>query len=322
MNKQEIFTEITAVNCHTNLISGVLFLPDNRTIISGSYDGTVVIFNYNNKKITKRFQLSAPVKAISFSEKTNQILAFSDDKIIHIWDRDSYKKINEFPVLGPKTEYRQGGLGRKYVINAKFTMDGEFIVLGCQDKNVYVLPVREGEKSSHLKGHSMPVLSVGWSPTKEWIYSAAQFPDSVLRIWKWPENQIIKEIDLKGQLLNAVFSSDGSKLAATGFLSRKVKIIDVLSGEMNTTLTLSFIELDEVESLCFYPDSCQTIIAGSFKGSIVVWNIKTRRYQLFKRAHQGNINTIAFSKDGSYLGTTDGKNYIIKIWKINIGLMK
>jgi WD40 repeat protein len=309
--KQNWIKRDKTISTHSGYIAGLAFRSTREFLLSGSYDGTVALSGLGTRTKGHMFQLKVPVKAIAFGESDKTILAFTDDKIVHIWDEKTYKIICEFPVLGSREKYTHGTLGSKYITSAEFSPDGKYILLGCQDKIVYVIPLIPKAKAHRLIGHTIAGITVGWI-NNDLVFSAAQTDDR-LTIWDWHTRRKILEIPGSGTL--SPVAVHGSTIASGHGVSRKIYLWDRTNGSLRSTMSIPFFSSEFISSICFHPDGLH-LCAGLSQGSIRLWSLDHTGHQTLKDAHRGAIHKIAFSADGSLLASSDLKTNVIRIWNL------
>jgi WD40 repeat protein len=306
--------EIFVFESHSDIVSCLAFSRDNSLALSGSLDGTVKLLDLLTCKTLHTFHHEAPVKAATFAENTGRVITFSDDKIIHIWDRSTSDKVTDFPILGPGAEYKKGRLGSKYVLSAAFSTDGKHILAGCQNKVIYLLPVSPGARSRRLVGHELPVFGVGFTGKDALVYSFSQYSDTTLRLWDTNNRKETKCLTEKDHFLNAIVSPDGS-YAIISLANGKVNVWNVLSGKFLFDLSKDFFRKERFVSLSFHKDN-RHLLAGSSEGTIHLWNIENRKQLAEVKAHEGEVNQILFSPDGQFALSSAGKDHYIKFWEL------
>ena len=299
------------ISSQSGYVSGIVFRNNQDVLLTGSYDGTVILSGLGTRKKDHTFKLPVPVKAIGFNDADGTILAFTDDKLVHIWDNATHKKISDFPVLGPREKYRKGTLGKKYVTCAAFSPGGKHIILGCQDKIVYVVSLTSKAKSTRLVGHTMAISTVGWI-NNDLVYSAAQTDDR-LTIWNWHTRKQVLEIPSCESF--APVAIHGSTVATGRGQTRKIYLWDRTNGAFGSTISVPFFSSEYISSICFHPDGRQ-MVGGLSRGSIRLWDLDRKSHQTLKDAHKGAIHKIIFSPDGNLLASSDLKTNIIRVWKV------
>jgi len=130
---------------------------------------------------TKQTELSIPLDGELSSVKVSRdsqyaLINHAPDEIL-LWDLNSGRLARKF------TGQRQG----KHVIRSCFGgIDGNFVVSGSEDGNVYVWHRDTGTLLETLPGHGKgSVNSVAWNPRNERMFATCS-DDCTIRIWEAP----------------------------------------------------------------------------------------------------------------------------------------
>jgi WD40 repeat protein len=87
-------TEIRTLLGHEGEILSVAISPDGQTLVSGSTDDTIKIWNLNTgKEIRTLLAHSSDVNAIAISPNGHLMVSASDDKTIKLWNLNTGKKL-------------------------------------------------------------------------------------------------------------------------------------------------------------------------------------------------------------------------------------
>ena len=113
------------------------------------------------------------------------------------------------------------------------------------------------------------------------------------------------------------FSPDGSTLASSVSFEKTIKLWDINSGELKTTLTG---HTGYVYSIAFSPDG-STLASCSSDKTIKFWDINSGELKNTLIEHSDSVSSITFSPDGSTLAS-GSKDKTIKLWDINSGEVK
>ncbi|CAE7167721.1 unnamed protein product [Rhizoctonia solani] len=162
---------------HTDQVWSVAFSADGKSVVSGSDDGTVRVWNTH-----KSSPIGEPLRghrgsvfSVSYSPLGNLIASASGD-IIRLWD--------------PSTRQQSGDdLESKSVFSVAFSPDAKFIASGCgkgySNVAAYTIQLWDVQTrklaSEPFKGHTTDVESVSFSPDGARIVSGSY--DNTIRIW-------------------------------------------------------------------------------------------------------------------------------------------
>ena len=80
-------SKIAVLSGHTHTVDCLAFLPDGTSLISGSFDQTIKLWDMQTGGVVRSFQgHTGPVYSISISPNCTTIVSGSHDKTIHLWD--------------------------------------------------------------------------------------------------------------------------------------------------------------------------------------------------------------------------------------------
>src|SRR5205085_1673029 len=71
---------------HTSSVSSVAFSPDGRTLVSGSYDHTVKVWEVSSGQLRSTRANNHMVRAVAFAPDGKLIASGSLDKTVRLWD--------------------------------------------------------------------------------------------------------------------------------------------------------------------------------------------------------------------------------------------
>jgi WD40 repeat protein len=163
----------------------VAFSPDGKTIVSGSSDNTIRLWDTTGKPIVQPLKGHEPltknslpvrellVNSVAFSPDGKTIVSGSSDNTIRLWDTTG-KPIGQ-PLKGHEDE----------VNSVAFSPDGKTIVSGSSDNTIRLWDITGKPIGQPLKGHENRVNSVAFSPDGKTIVSGSS--DNTIRLWDtWP----------------------------------------------------------------------------------------------------------------------------------------
>lgn len=338
---QEQPPEFVLQNGHSDGVNAVAFSPDGKTIVSGSDDNTIKLWEAASGKLLRTLESHvASVFEVTFSSDSKLLASGSSDSTIKLWDVASGKLIR---IL-------EGHSGP--VLAVAFSPDGKALASGSWDGSIKLWDIVAGNLIHTLKGHSSLVISVVFSPDgktlasgssdktiKLWNMASGKLRrtiegnsstmdlafspdgkslasgdwDGTIKLWEVHSGQLVRTLEGHSSLVNSVvFSSDGKTLAS-GSSDKTIKLWNMASGKLLRTLE----EHSEVRDLAFSPDS-KTIVSGSEDNTIKLWETNTGNLLRAIKGHSSPTTSIVFSPDGRTLAHVGGNN-IIKLWEMASG---
>jgi WD40 repeat protein/ABC-type dipeptide/oligopeptide/nickel transport system ATPase subunit len=325
--------EANRLEGHNNSVMSVAFSPDGKTIVSGSDDNTIKLWNLEGKELCTFIGHNNSVISVTFSPDGKTIASGSLDNTIKIWNLEG-KELCTF--IGHNNS----------VISVTFSPDGKTIASGSLDNTIKIWNL-EGRELCTFTGHSKGVVSVTFSPDGKTIASGSF--DNTIKTWDLEGKELLTLTGHSNVVRSVIFSPDG-KTIASGSFDNTIKIWDLegkelhkLTGHNNGVLSVAFSpdgktiasgssdnqiktwslegkELltlighsNSVLSVVFSPDS-RTIVSGSFDNQIKIWNLEGKEL-ITLTGHSNEILSVAFSPDGKTI-VSGSYDTTIKLWSL------
>gem|GEM_PF-415956 len=280
---------------HQSSVLAVAFSPDGQTIVSGSADNTLRLWNRQGEPIGEPFRgHQDSVWAVAFSPDGQTIVSGSLDNTVRFWNRQG-EPIGE-PLRGHQSS----------VLAVAFSPDGQTIVSGSAD-NTLRLWNRQGEPIGEpFRGHQDSVWAVAFSPDGQTIVSGSL--DNTVRFWNRQGEPIGEPLRGHQGSVNAVaFSPDGQTIVSGSddntlrFWNRQGEPIgEPFRGHQSS-----------VNALAFSPDG-QTIVSGSYDSTLRLWNRQGEQIGVL-RGHQYPVMAVAISADGQTIVSGSWDN-TLRLW--------
>ncbi|XP_045340235.1 receptor of activated protein C kinase 1 [Leopardus geoffroyi] len=255
-----------ALRGHSHFVSDVVISSDGQFALSGSWDGTLRLWDLTTGTTTRRFVgHTKDVLSVAFSSDNRQIVSGSRDKTIKLWN-----------TLGVCKYTVQDESHSEWVSCVRFSPNSSNpIIVSCGwDKLVKVWNLANCKLKTNHIGHTGYLNTVTVSPDGSLCASGGK--DGQAMLWDLNEGKHLYTLD-GGDIINALcFSPNRYWLcAATGpsikiwDLEGKI-IVDELKQEVISTSSKA--EPPQCTSLAWSADG-QTLFAGYTDNLVRVWQV-------------------------------------------------
>jgi WD40 repeat protein len=293
-------------------VLSVAFSPDGKSIVSGSKDTTIRLWDPETGEAKLGGKALAGhtnwVYSVAFSPHGKSIVSGSY-KTIRLWDTETGEPKLGGSALGGHTQA---------VNSVAFSPDGKTIVSGSHDNTIRLWDAETGEAKlggKALTGHTELVWSAAYSPDGKTIVSGSG--DNTIRLWDAETG----EAKLGGKVLaghmngvrSVAFSPDGKTIVSSS-KDKTIRLWDAETGEAKLHGKALTGHTHWVWSVSFSPDG-KTILSCSRDKTIRLWDAETGDARLGGKALDlgTEVWSVAFSPDGQNIvsGSEDGT---VRLW--------
>jgi serine/threonine protein kinase len=282
---------------HYGWVFSVAISPDGQTLVSGSDDKTIKIWNLANENLIRTLAgHSKSVNSVAISPDGQTLVSGSYDKTIKIWNLANGNLIRTLT-------------GHSESVNSvAISPDGQTFVSGSYEKTIKIWNLANGNLIRTLAGHSKSVNSVAISPDGQTLISGSE--DETIKIWNLVHGNLINTLaGHSGWVWSVAISPDGQTFVS-GSYDETIKIWNLANGNLIRTLTG---HSRGVNSVAISPDG-QTLISGSEDETIKIWNLANGNLIGTLAGHSGWVNSVAISPDGQTI-VSGSNDKTIKIWR-------
>jgi WD40 repeat protein len=286
------------LTAHTDAVFSLAIMPDGKTLVTGSGDKTIKIWNLSTGELKNTLiGHTDAVFSLAMTPDGQTLVSGSGDKTIKIWNLSTGR------IKSTLTGHTD------VVISCAISKDGKTLVTGSGDKTIKIWNLSTGQLKNTLIGHTNGVRALAITPDGQTLVSGSG--DNSIKIWNLStgelKNTLIGHIDT---VFSLAITPDGQTLVS-GSGDKTIKIWNLSTGQLTNTLTS---HTDVVISCLMTPDG-QTLVTGSGDNSIKVWNWKTGKLKNTLTGHTNWVSTLAMTSNGQMLVSGSGDNSI-KIWQM------
>lgn len=303
---------------HGSYVSVAAFSPDGRVLLTASWDTNVRLFDAAGFEIAALRGHKDRVVGASFSPDGKQVVTCSDDGTARLWALPTHRRLALF--------------GQVYY-SACFSDDGRWL-LAAGRESAAVLRNLDRDEEFRLEGHEKLVCCAVFAGPNQILTSS---DDGTARLWSWDRVRapvVVAKLDAHGAtVFSAEMSPRGDAIvtasadgtariwSANGQEARKVlrghtaavryaifhetprriltasddRSVRIWDEEGNTLRVLDH----DSRVLFVSSDGNRRALAACADGTIWLWNLLDNAPADVIRAHEGPVNSAAFSPDGT-----------------------
>jgi WD40 repeat protein/transcriptional regulator with XRE-family HTH domain len=298
-----------AWQAHTAAVQALAFSPDEHILATGSWDGTLKLWNLENRTLSGGQvsllwvgQHTGSIHRLVFTADGSLLASGGDDAAIRFWDVSTGKLLQTLSCQSSA------------VYALAWSPDGRMLASGSFDGSIHLWQTQRAETvplgtATHiLTGHSGPVWSVAFAPDGRTLASGSF--DRTVKLW---DVECFEERETLGEHtapVNAVaWSPDGSLLASGG----RDQVIWLWDRERGSYHTALHGHTAVVHDLAFLPDS-RSLLSGSEDGSLRVWDVERGQCTRVNQGYAVTLYDVAWNADGTRLASA-GSDSLATIWE-------
>ncbi len=219
--------ELRTFTGHTGEVTAAVFSSGGRTVLSGSYDNTLKLWDAATGKELRTFSgHTGAVTSVTLSSDGRTALSGSYDNTLKLWDTATGKELRTFT----------GHTGA--VTSVALSADGSAALSGSYDKTVKLWDVISARVIRTFTGHTGAVTSVALSSDGRTALSGSF--DRTLKLWDIPRGVELRTFAGHTGGVNSVAFSPAGRIVLSGGRDGTTRVWDLDSArERAATLAAS-----------------------------------------------------------------------------------
>jgi WD40 repeat protein len=296
---------------HDSGFNTTVLSPDGQYVAVGSVTEYVLWDSSNGERVhTFNYDRSPDtlVNPAAFSPDSNLLLTYHNIGIARLWDVETGEAIRDLDFTDNAIEN-----GRILaIISMAFSPDGAHVLLGMSNGDVQVWDVNTGAMEHSFQSGTGNVFSVTYSLDGQNILTAI-LDDTVARLWKADNAELVREFASSGSLNSAALSPD-SRFVLTAGDGEEAILYDAETGEAIHTFT-GF--EGGVNVAAFSPDG-QSVLIGGVDMTARMYDLESLvEVRSFTTLNGNAVASLAFSSDGA-IALVAGLNASGRTWPTTI----
>ncbi|MDP6513903.1 MAG: TIR domain-containing protein [SAR202 cluster bacterium] len=290
--------ELMVLEGHMDSVWGVAVTPDDKTVISGSDDNSLKVWDLETGQCRATLEgHSGFIFRVACIPGGKFAVSGSSDRSLKVWDLNSGRC---HATLEGHSEA---------VTSVAVTPDGKTVISGSYDRSLKVWDLNSGRCHATLEGHSNVVAGLAVTPDGKTVISAST--DSSLKVWDLESGKCRATLEGHTHGVSSVAVTPDGETAISVSTDATLKVWNLESGKCRATIEG---HTDHIWSVAVTPDG-ETVISGSEDTTVKVWNLDSGRCRATFEGHSLGVYEVAVTPDGKTVvsASSDGT---LRVWRL------
>jgi WD40 repeat protein len=279
-------------------VNVAIFSPDDRSILTGTADGTARFWDLAIGRQVRRFEgHTKSVSSIAFFPDGKSVITGSRDNTVRIWNVQNGKEQRRFEDAGSRVT---------------LSRDGRLLVTG--GKAIKLWDVASSTEKKRFGG-GFGFYQVALSPDEQYVLTGGDGPGKGAHLWNITTGEDVRHFKHGGYVGSVAFSPDGKTVLTAGGFQPIARHWDIASGlEIQNFKGHS----QAIYAVDFSPDG-KLALTGSSDMTARLWDVASGEEVLQLVGHSGELRFVSFSFDGRYILTASPMDQTSRIWDVSTG---
>jgi len=288
-----------AWQAHTDIVVSIAFSPDERTLASGSLDGSVKLWDVESGAPLWTVGPINGLLSLAFAPDGRTLASGGNETTIRLWDAKLGTALADLPHPGA-------------VFSLAWSADGCLLASGGFDGHIRLWqrqPTGPALCVQTLSRHSNLVRGLAFAPDGSRLASASW--DSSVKLWELESGRCLQTLVGHTARVQALaWSPDGGTLASGGS-DHTIRLWDAHQGNARAALQG---HTADVYGLTFTPDS-RHLLSGSDDGTLRLWEVERGESLRVLQGYAAALYDVAWSPDGTQLASA-GWDTVVSLWEV------
>jgi WD40 repeat protein len=282
---------------HSSWVTSVVISPNGKTVVSGSLDDTIKIWNFHTGELLQTFTgHSKAVNTLAISPDGQLLISGSDDRTIKIWN------LYAGNLLRTLTDHTRD------VSSVAVSADGQTLASGSEDRTIKLWKLTSGTLRGTLLSPAGMIKSVAINSTRSILASGGL--DNQIKLWSLDTGKQIRALSGHFNSINSVAISPNGEIIASGSKDKTIKLWNSNTGELLRSLTG---HSEAVNSIVLSTDG-NTLVSGSSDKTVKIWSVNSGEEIATLTGHTNPVSAVAIAPDGQSV-VSGGWDNTIRIWE-------
>ena len=290
-----------AWQAHADMVRTLAFSPDERTLASGSLDGSVKLWDVESGALLWAAWQTKGTNCLAFAPGGRLLASGGYEASVRLWDPKLGTALQELPHPGT-------------VFSLAWSPDGHLLASGDVAGTIRLWEIGPSPATcvEVLAGHSSWVPGLAFAPDGRTLASASW--DGSVKLWELgEEGRLCVGQTLVGHtdgVRCVAWSPDGATLASGSF-DHTIRLWDTQQGTSRVVLSG---HSAAVVRLAFTPDSRQ-LLSSSEDGTLRLWDVRGGEALRVIQGYTASLLDLDWSPDGTQLASA-GADSAVSIWQV------
>jgi WD40 repeat protein/transcriptional regulator with XRE-family HTH domain len=287
---------------HTDTTIALSFSPDERTLASGSWDGSVKLWEVESGALCWEGWHTRSVNSVAFAPDGHLLASGGNDVGVRLWDPRSGTMLQTLPHPHP-------------VYAVAWSPDGHWLASGDFNGGIRLWDMQQTPpvvRVEILSAHNNWVPGLAFAPDGKTLASASW--DQTVKLWELPGGRLLQtHADYAERVNRVVWSSDGHTLASCS-IDGMIWLWDVEQGSYRAVFHG---HSAPTYGLAIAPDNYR-LLSSSEDGTLRVWDVISGRCIHAVQGYAVSFYDVDWSPDGTQL-VSGGTDKLVTIWDVQGG---